>query len=1122
MTGSVRGVRRGVGAAALAAAAALGATAPPLAAQDNTGVIQGTVVDAGSRRPIVNAQVYLQGTQVGAQTNASGQYRIVSVSPGRRDVRVRMIGYGPASRMVDVVAGQTATADFQIQQSAIELSAVVTTGASGSQVIEERKLGNTVAVIEPPQDVPITNFSDVLQGREPGLVSLPSSGLTGEGARIRIRGNASMSQSNEPIVYVDGIRMNNSGGFAGFVGTGGGGSPSRLDDIDPTTIERVEVLKGAAAATLYGTEASNGVIQIFTKRGTTGAPKWQVQAEQAAIKYPTSRIDPQWGFARSDTQAVRLSRFYGRTITPFVPFSQQFATSLFETGNASTLSAQVNGGTPLVTYFVSGRFFREDGPFTAERWDTPIFGERFGVRSQDVNRKYQGTVNLTLRPSSTLNFGVRTSYSDGHLDIPENNNSIYSPYTVAMFSKPERANCDETRKLVSDTTQFSQIYAGNGLCVGPGNPTGASTFGTLRELTQRTIGQDVRHFNGVARGTYVPSAALSFDVNAGVDYAHQRDVAFLPFGNNIDRRTAQANEGDRDVGDRAQQEITIGANGTWTADFTPSLNSQLLFGGQGFLTRINTESSTNQQFPGRGIEIVSGGAVPQVFEAFTQTVNAGFFAQEQLGWRDWLFATVGARYDYNSAFGEEAGGVLYPKVSLSIVPSDRPGYPDSRLGSMLSTFRLRAAIGQAGRQPGAFDKLTTYAALTSPEGAGLVPANLGNQSLEPEISTEWEVGTELGFFDNRLAVEFTRWDRRLEDALVLKQFPVTGGFRAQQLVNIGEMKAFGWELSLKGFAVNRPNVSVDLFANTSFLSQLVTSLGGAGELKVGGSYPRYRNFITEGYAPGAFFGGEVRPACPAGRTTMPQGGPCLLPGQLPFDLDRNGVPDTEAEWIAALPTRTVNPNDPNFINIFDPLPADNDNDRNLLDHYQGKPYPDFQGGFGGGVTLLRNWKINTLFEYKTGRYTVSNLTDAFRTSSNANGANTNRRAVVEAILADPSRTPQEKLAAAKEWAADLRALTPYDGLNQNSPGDFLRWRELSLTYNTPVGFANRVGATDLAITIGGRNLMLWTKYAGVDPEVNVYGRGAGGTATDINFGDAIDAFGFPIPRRFTFSVRAGF
>ena len=129
---------------------------------------------------------------------------------------------------------------------------------------------------------------------------------------------------------------------------------------------------------------------------------------------------------------------------------------------------------------------------------------------------------------------------------------------------------------------------------------------------------------------------------------------------------------------------------------------------------------------------------------------------------------------------------------------------------------------------------------------------------------------------------------------------------------------------------------------------------------------------------------------------------------------------------------------------------------------------------------------------------------------------------MEAILADPSRTPQEKLAAAKEWAYKLRALTPYDGMNQASPGDFIRWRELSLTYNTPVRFANRVGASDLAITVGGRNLMLWTKYAGVDPEVNVFSRGGAGNITDQNFGDAIDAFGYPIPRRFTFSIRAGF
>ena len=115
-------------------------------------------------------------------------------------------------------------------------------------------------------------MSAVLQGREPGLVGLPSGGMTGEGARIRIRGNASLSQSNEPIIFVDGLRINAGGGFGQNISRNGG-APSRLDDIDPSTSERVEVLKGAAAATLYGAEASNGVIQVFTKRGSSGAPR---------------------------------------------------------------------------------------------------------------------------------------------------------------------------------------------------------------------------------------------------------------------------------------------------------------------------------------------------------------------------------------------------------------------------------------------------------------------------------------------------------------------------------------------------------------------------------------------------------------------------------------------------------------------------------------------------------------------------------------------------------------------------------------------------------------------------------------------------------------------------------
>ena len=1074
----------------------LGSTPRAPAAQENTGTIQGRVMDAATRRPLQSAQVFIVGTQVGAVTNADGQYRILNVAAGQRELRARLLGYAAVAETVQVVAGQTVTADFDLRQSAVRLDAVVTTG-TGSQLIEERKLGNTVSTIEPPPFAPISSFSEVLQGREPGIVALPSGGLTGEGTRIRIRGNASLSQSNEPIIYVDGIRMDNSGGFgaSAFVATGGGGYPSRLDDIDPNSIERVEILKGAAAATLYGTEASNGVIQIFTKQGTTGAPRWSFNAEQSVLRYPTGRIEAQYGFARSDTQATRLSSYYQQDIRPYQVFSRQFATRLFETGYNTTLAANVSGGTPLVTYFVSGRFMNENGPFGVEN---------FGGLSNDVARRYQGAVNLGITPSDRFRLHVRTLYSDTHNEVPDNNNSIYSPYTLAMFSQPQRAQCD------------ASSVAGPGACTGAGNPTGSSSFSTIREALQREFKQDARHFNGVIRATYLPFQSFALDGIFGIDYTGQRSSTFLPFGNDVDRVTNQADDGQKAIDSRVHQEITLGATGNWSTLFTPAVTSEFLFGAQGFITRDDNEASANQDFPGPGIEVVGGGSNPQVFEQFIQIVNAGFFAQEQIGWQDWVFGTIGARYDYNSAFGEAAGGVLYPKASLSVIPSDHPQWRSNAI----STLRVRTAVGQAGRQPGAFDKLTTYGPLVSERGSGLVPQNLGNPNLKPEISTEWEVGTEIGLFQDRIGIEFTRWDRVLKDALVERQFPVTGGFPASQLDNVGEMKAWGWELGLRGFAVNRPDLTVDLWANTSFLRQVVSSLGGAPPIKVGLSYPRYRNFIVEGLPPGALLGAKLLGPCPGGATTTAQGGPCLRPGQLPFDLNDDGVPDTEAEMLAILASAPAN------INVVDPLAADDDNDGDFLDHYSGKPYPDFQGSVGGTITVKKNWQLRSLFEYKAGNYTISDLTGAFRRSNNSNGGNTRRRAEVEATLLNPASTAQQRLEAAKIWANELRALTPYDGMNQSSPGDFVRWRELSLTYTTPVRFANSVGFTDMSITFGVRNLALWTKYGGVDPEVNVYGRDAGLTSgfgsQDNNFGDGIDAFGFPLPRRFTFSVRAAF
>jgi TonB-dependent starch-binding outer membrane protein SusC len=1096
--------------------AALGAIVllPHAAFGQATGTVEGTVTDAGSRRPIPNVQVSIVGSggTVGALTNAQGAFRIMNVATGSRTVRARLLGYSPLERTVEVPANGVATVTMALTPSAIELKAIVTTGTGGSQV-EARKLGNTVASIEAPANTPLANFSALLQGREPGVMALPSSGLTGEGTRIRIRGNASLSQSNEPIVYVDGVRIDNGGGFGrGFVGTGGGGQPSRLDDIDPSAIEKIEVLKGAAAATLYGTEASNGVLLITTKKGVASAPRWSFELEQGYKTYPADRVEDQWGIARSDTAATRLSQHYGMPIQAFVPFSRDVATQLFETGQMTTVGAQVTGGTPLITYFGSLRGYMEDGPFTAKNFDWPdAQGARRGVFSKDINNRYSGTTTLGLTPTRTFKLASTMLYSNSHVEIPQNNNSIYSPYTVALFSKPENAQCDASRNAGLNVATNGSM--GNGLCAGPGNPTGASSFGSMRELLQETIKQDSRHFNGNVRASYIPTASFNLDATFGVDFTATRSAQFLRFGNNVDQRINRANAGFASLDDRSHQELTLSVNGGWTRDLSSRFNSNLIFGAQGFMTRDNDESSTNQGFPGPGIEVVGGGSSPAVFESFSSIVNAGYFAQEQLGYNDWVFVTAGGRYDYNSAFGKTSGGVFYPQASISVIPSDHGGWRDMFLSRYMSSFRLRAAIGRAGRQPGAFDKLTTYTALTSPTGAGLVPANLGNPDLRPEVSTEIEAGAEIGIRDDQTSFGFTRWQRNTVDALYQQRFPVTGGFRSLQLANIAELSAWGWEARMKSFVLNRPGLTADVYGNIGFLSQLVKSLGGASEIKVGGSYPRYRNFIKEGYAPGAFFSAALPKPCPGGATTTPQGGVCLQPGQLPFDSNNDGVPDTEAQVLAYLAT-------PRAITAINPMFADDDNDRDRLDHYDGKPLPDYEGSFGGSVTIRENWRVGTNLEFRFGNYTISDLTSSFRKASPANGGNTRRRAEAEGILLNPASTAQQRLEAAKTNWYHLHGLSPWDGMNQHYSGDFLRWRELSLTYIAPQRIAAKAGASDMQVTFAARNFALWTKYPGVDPEVNLLGRtGTGGLD---NFAESIDAFGYPIPRTLSLTFRLGY
>ncbi|MDX1546518.1 MAG: SusC/RagA family TonB-linked outer membrane protein [Rhodothermales bacterium] len=1047
------------------------------------GTLTGTVRDAATDDPLIGAQVVIPALNLGSVTNIDGVYTVEAVPAGTHVVEIRYIGYRTQRETVTVASGQTQTLDVRLEESAINLDEVVVTGAGGP--VEKRKLGNSIATIDAAalETAPIQSFSDVIQGREPGLVGLPSGGLTGEGTRIRIRGTASLSQSNEPIVYIDGVRVDRDGGFGGtnsFVGSGGGGSPSRLDDINPESIERVEVLKGAAAATLYGTEASNGVIQIFTKRGLVGPPRFTFSIQQGAITYPEIYPD-QVGFGRSQAQADTMSVYYGRALRPFELVNQNFVHDLFETGYSQTYSASVSGGTPGITYHVSTRWQGENGPFGGDDRRYPV-----GVTTlaDDALKRAQATATLNIFPNDKLQIRVTNGYTDSQFKTLETNNNIYGVVSLAQFSRPERVTFN--------------------------NQTGTPAFATVNEAMQQTVEQSVQHYNGSVGLNYRPLDILTLDGTFGVDFTNEISEELRPFGWNVDGFSSDTPEGRRRFADRNNLELTFDVKGTLNTQLSERYESSFLFGTQGFISRERLESGQGVDFPGPGFDVTGAASQQALFEEFLEIVNLGVFAQEQFGINNYIFVTAGARLDANSAFGSDFDAVIYPKVSASVIPSDAPFW---RPLGPVSSLRFRAAIGRSGLQPGAFDALTTFGALPSITGPGVVPQNLGNPELEPEVSTEWELGTEMGLVNDRVAFETTYWNRTVSDALVDRQFPVTGGFVARQLDNIGEIKAQGVELDVNAFVVNRADVSVNLFANASYLWERVTDLGGAPPIKVGGSYPRYRNFLIEDYAPGANFGAKL--------LEVPD-------GSLPVDFNGDGAADTEAEVLAFLATLTPStaslPTSPSVV-----LLADDDGDGDPLDHYLGKPTPDWQGAFGGSVKFFRNFTVSTLFEYKTGNYYVNNLTDAFRQANAVIGRNLPESAPVERDYItggvdagfNPLNDPNVRLEALETWLNELLALAPFSGLNTIKQADYIRWRELSLTYSAPRGFVQSYGLRNLSFTVAARNLKLWTKYDGIDPELNAVGRGSG-SGLDQNFLDGVEAFGFPIPRRFLFTVRFGF
>lgn len=1051
----------------------------PLEAQE-TGRVTGQVVDAATNRPLAGVQVFIPTAGIGNLTDQDGRYVLQNVPPGEVTLTAQLVGFRSGEQTVTVVAGEVATANVQLAQTAIELDEIVITGAGVAT--ERRKLGNTIASINADEvrSAAVTDASQLLAGREAGVAVLPTGGYTGEGARIRIRGSSSLSQNNEPVIYVDGIRMDNSGTM--FAPQG---NPSKLDDIPPEAIERVEILKGAAAATLYGTEASNGVIQIFTKKGQSGSPRFTLQIDQTAIQMPLNRIEQLADFAENEDDVARIRERWGRDVGLYEPFVEDLIPSYFKTGYHQAYSLSVTGGTDWINYFVTGRFQDENGPAAFN----DLFEDREFREVDDKNRRAQSTANVVITPTEKVRVGVNTMYSELKQSTYNNGNNIYGVWPN-LTQTHLRLACTE----VSDLCPKRNVF-------------GTGAFMTANEGLYQLLDVETNHFTGSTNLSYTPTPDLRLDGTFGIDFINESQTFFRPFGWNVDEYVTANPEGTRDADEVRRRVLTADFKASWNAQ-VGRVSNRILAGAQGFLRQVTTRSGTGTRFPGPGLEVVDAGADQSVGEFWNRNTQVGGYLDNQIGWDDWAFVTVGARWDANSSFGEDSDYAFYPKINTSIVPTDALDWNSS----LISTLRLRAALGKSGLQPESFAKFTTYSAQPSVDGPGVSPDNLGNQALKAEVTTELEVGAEVGLFDDRASIDVTYWTANVTDAIVDRQFPVSGGFVNTQLDNIGKLHKHGLDLALEASVIQRPNLNINVFVNGAYLSQEIEDMGGAPALKTGGSYSRYRQYLTEGFAPGAYFA------------------PRTADVAIPLNIDGSCIEPTRDQALEYF-AEARDPGD------FKPLVVGNtpgtfgESNGTLASHncgtgalatYMGKSTPDWSGTFGINIGFLRNFELNSLFEFQMGDFVRHDLSGEFRRTHNGIGRNVPRCVNLEAVMRNPSSTADARLDAAVGWAKQCEGLAPLDGLNSIDPADYVRWRELTLAYRFPAAFIEGLGLSSAQMSLGVRNVALWVNgaFKGMDPEANIHSRCNSGL--DCNFLDGTDGWQVPIPRRITLSTRVSF
>lgn len=751
-------------------------------AQKKNYTIKGKVTDSRTGQSVPGTTIKLKGTNQSVSTNANGEFTLITSSnPGKYDLVLSNVGYAPSTTSVELGNQTTLTIAPSIQEDLVRMNEVI---VIGNAVGTSRKvLGNAVSTVN-AKDIANSNATSIdqaLTGKVAGAQISQNSGNPAGGISVQLRGASSIVGGDSPLYIVDGVIVNNSSAELLDLG---GYSQNRLVDINPADIENIEIIKGAAAAAIYGSRASNGVVQITTKKGKEGKPTFtfstSLKTSSLRKKLPYNTYDKTF----VNTIATDLTQ---KDVTRY-----DYQDKIFQTGIGTDNNMSISGGTAGTKYYVSGTYLNNQGIIKHTDFT------RGGLRArldQDLN--------------SWLKLGAGMNYVYSHSNEMPNGgmNEAYGALTGFIFSNnfinPEQ---DPTTGKYPSTTPTNIVTRTN----------------PLEAINNFKFAQRTSRFIGNLSLQAKPLEGLTFNYILGFDNANSIGTAFIPPGNTTPAYT-------KGYAQRADI-TTFMLNNDFNASYQTKIGDWLeSTSGAGLTFQTEKKLSTNLKATqmGYGGETIDNGVVVPKEVRSDMNIFGAFF-QQTFGIKEKLYLTGAIRYDMSSVFGPENRSQFYPKVSGSYVLSNEQFWQNSGIINVLSSFKIRASYGQSGNLTALtpFSRYSNYLPVNIGGINGIIPADLmGNEAVKPERQEEFEIGTDLSMFKDRIGLEFSYYRKNVKDLLLNINLTPSTGYSVQ-FANVGTMTNRGVEFLLRGVPVLKENFKWNITAVYSRNKNVVNNVPG--------------------------------------------------------------------------------------------------------------------------------------------------------------------------------------------------------------------------------------------------------------------------------------------------------